>query len=63
MERKYKIFDRLYLTVSTAILLLSAILFFNIIPLPDYSLSLMLVIGALLFVFHALIQRGTRNKT
>jgi len=63
MERKYKIFDRLYLTVSTAILLLSAILFFNIIPLPDYSLSLMLVIGALLFVFHALVQKSTRNKT
>jgi hypothetical protein len=63
MERKRKIFDLIYLAVFTAILLLSANLFFDIISLPDYSLSLMLVIGALLFVFDALIQKSTRNKT
>lgn len=63
MERKYKIFDLLYFAVFTAILLLSANLFFDIIPSPDYSLPLMLVTGALLFVFDALIQRSTRNKT
>lgn len=63
MERKYKIFDLLYFAVFIGMLLLCTNLFFDIIPLPDYSLPLMLVIGALLFVFDALIQKSTRNKT
>jgi hypothetical protein len=62
MDRKYKIFDGLYFAAFAAILLLSANLFFDIMPLPDYLLSLMLVTGSLRFVIRALVQRKTRNK-
>lgn len=62
MERKHKIFDLLYLAVFSAILLLSANLFLDLIPLPGYLLPLMLVTGSLLFVIQALIQRKTRKK-
>ena len=62
MKKHPGAFKVTYFTVFALIPFLTLNLFLDIILLPEYLLPLILVIGALMFVADAVIQKKNRNK-